>query len=145
MFSLTRNWVVDWGSKFEPVTDFPPRPCRTFRRTFRQSVTACLGLSAIRCVRGGKRETAIVKKSSVSFHLKSCDHSVRDARDPRRCPSTCIRRALGKKRRGSGQKVHFGGQKAKFAGQKKFINQIMHKMHKMQTIHNMQNIHPNKP
>ena len=33
--------------------------------------------------------TAIVKTSSDFFHLKSCDHSVRDARDPLRCPSTC--------------------------------------------------------
>ena len=57
-----------------------------------------------------------MKKSSVSFHLKSCDHSVRDARDPRRCPSTCVRRALGKKRGGLGKKCILR-QKAKFAGQ----------------------------
>ena len=73
-------------------------------------------LSAIRCVRGGKRETAIVKQSSDSFHLKSCNHSVRDARDPRRCSSTCVRRALGKKRGGLGKKCILVGKKLNSPG-----------------------------
>ena len=111
------------------MTDIPPRPSRTPGQTCAGTqfgpppLRDCLPrkLSAIRCVRGGKRETAIVQNGSVSFHLKSCDHAVRDARDPRRCPSTCVRRALGKME-GVWAKSEFCGQKAKFAGQKKIIH-----------------------
>ena len=127
MFSLTRNWVVNWGLN---LTDIPPRPCRTPGQMCAGShfgpppVRDCLPrkLSAIRCVRGGKRETAIVKQGSVSFHLKSCDHSVQDATDPRRCPSTCVRRALGKKGGGLGKKCVLVGKKLNSLGNFFFIN-----------------------
>ena len=67
----------------------PPRLAIRIQRLGRTSYhplfyqRRCLAwASAIGCVLRGKRVTAIVNKTSISFHLNQC---VSTARDPRRC------------------------------------------------------------